>query len=256
MSNEQEVQQAEKKKPNIQLYHLMPLYTAPSASPFVVKLMTYLRMAKIDYSVVESRQNSSKGKSPFVLFNGKEIADTTFIINFLNKEMSVDLNSGLSECEKAISLAFQRLNEENLYWVLVHGRWHVKKEVFFTQFPISGFMRTGMRALAYLQIKPAMDANLHGHGMGRHSKEEIYSIAERDICALSTYLGEKQFFMGESPSEIDCTLFGTLVQFAYVKIGLKQETLLQEKYPNLLAYCDRMKEKYWPDWEEQCAKKK
>ena len=50
------------------------------------------------------------------MYNGKEYADSSFIIDFLNKERGVDLNSHLTEEQKAISRAFQKMNEENLYW--------------------------------------------------------------------------------------------------------------------------------------------
>ena len=251
MSKKQEIQQA-----NIQLFHPTRLFSASTPSPFALKLMTYFRMADLHYSVIESPQNSSKGKTPFILFNGKEIPDSTFIINFLNKEFNVDLNSSLTESEKATSLAFQRLCEENLYWVLVYYRWRVKNDEFFNQIPARGLKRIGVKISAKFQVKPALNANLHGQGMGRHSREEVDSIAERDMGALSSYLEGKQFFMGDKPTDVDCSVFGLLAQFAYVKIGAKPETLLQENFPNLLAYCNRMKKSYWPDWDEKCAKQK
>ena len=34
----------------------------------------------------------------------------------------------------------------------------------------------------------------HGHGMGRHTGEEMYSIMERDIQTLSDFLGDILFY--------------------------------------------------------------
>ena len=65
---------------------------------------------------MHSREKSSKGKFPWITYNGHSVADSAFCIEFLNKERGVDLNSWLSPEQRAVALAFQRLAEENLYW--------------------------------------------------------------------------------------------------------------------------------------------
>ena len=235
------------------MYHIGPIFGAPSPSSYVIKLMTYMRMANIKYKTINTRKTSSKGKMPFITYNGKQLEDTSFIINFLNKELNIDLNASLTDCDKAIALAFQRLCEENLYWLLVYNRWFVKKDEFVKQFPMTGLMKMGMQIFASTVFIPAQKKNLYGHGMGRHSKEEIYAICEHDLTALSTFLGEKQFFFGDTPTEIDCSLFGLLSEFIYVPIGCEQESLFEGKFSNLKAYCDRIKEKYWSDWDDCCV---
>ena len=240
----------------VQLFHIGPVTEAPSPSSFVLKLMTYFRMTKIDYKVVETTRSSSKGKIPFIKYNGKEIADSTFIIELLNKEFDVDLNSSLSEIDKAVSIAFQRLCEENLYWSMVYHRWYDCKDKFFGKFVMSSVMKAGMKVAAAIKYKPAIKANLNGHGMGRHNEAEIYRIAEKDITSLSTFLGEKQYLMGDEPTEVDAVVFGLMAQFVYVQVGTKEEDLIREKFPNIITYCNRIKSKYWPDWDEHCAHQK
>ena len=61
-------------------------------------------------------QMSSKGKFPWITYNGVEVADSQFCIEYLNKEFSVDLNENLSSLERSTARAFQMLVEENLYW--------------------------------------------------------------------------------------------------------------------------------------------
>ena len=241
---------------SLQLMHVGSIIGVPSPSSFVLKLMTYLRMAKITYKVIETLKTSSKGKIPFIIYKGKEMTDSAFIIEFLNKEFKIDLNSGLSDTEKSVSLAFQRLCEENLYWNMVYHRWFDGKNKFFDKFVMSGVVKAGMKVFAAVKYKPHVKANLNGHGLGRHSPEEIYRIAEKDINALSTFLGEKQFLMGDEPTEVDAAIFGLMAQFAYVPIGIKEEILIKDKFPNIVEYCDRMKAKYWPDWDEHCAQTK
>ena len=90
------------------------------------------------------------------------------------------------------------------------------------------------------------------HGIGRHSQEEIHSIATDDIRACSSFLGNKQFFMGDKPSVIDAVMFGFFAEMAYaMPPGSWVTRLVTEDFKNLKDYCERMKEKYWPDWDSK-----
>ena len=70
--------------------------------------------------------------------------------------------------------------------------------------------------------------------------------------ALSTLLGDKPFFNGEFPTTIDCTIFGHLVQFVYLPLDIPQKAYIKENCPNLAQFVDRMRETFWPDWQELC----
>jgi hypothetical protein len=43
---------------------------------------------------------------------------------------------------------------------------------------------------------------------GRHSKQEIERMAIDDITAISTFLADKQYFMGSKLTTIDATVWG------------------------------------------------
>ena len=59
---------------------------------------------------------SSKGKIPFITYNGEDVADTQFCIEYLNKKLGKDFNSHLSNTERAVARAFLKMTDENLYW--------------------------------------------------------------------------------------------------------------------------------------------
>ena len=84
-----------------------------------------------------------------------------------------------------------------------------------------------------------------GHGMGRHAAEEVYHIGRTDITALADFLGDKPYFLGEAPTSLDATAYAFLANIILVPLdsALKQHAL---KYPNLEAYCQRMKARYYP----------
>ncbi|KAK6188635.1 hypothetical protein SNE40_004775 [Patella caerulea] len=54
-------------------------------------------------------------------YNGETVADSAFIIEYLNKKLALDLSMNLTQTERAIGRAFSKMMEDNTYWyVLVH----------------------------------------------------------------------------------------------------------------------------------------
>ena len=98
------------------LHVFRPTPRVVNASPACLKLETFLRMAKIPYETDTSRKTSSKGKMPWIEFNGRPMADSNFCIRFLNKELGVDVDSHLSETERSIAHTILTMLEENTYW--------------------------------------------------------------------------------------------------------------------------------------------
>ena len=72
------------------------------------------------------------------------------------------------------------------------------------------------------------------------------------VPALSNILGDKKFFNGEEPTNIDCAMFGHLVQFLYIPMDIPQKQFIQKQCPNLSDFVDRMRDRFWPDWDEMC----
>lgn len=67
---------------------------------------------KVDHSGTMS----SKGKTPWMEYNGVAVADSQLCIQHLNTRLGVDLNIKLSPSIQAQARAFRELTEENLYW--------------------------------------------------------------------------------------------------------------------------------------------
>ncbi|XP_066279831.1 failed axon connections homolog [Branchiostoma lanceolatum] len=227
-------------------YHAPPpLKVIPCHTPFGMKLETYLRMADIPYETMYSWRMGPKGKIPWIEYNGEAMGDSGLIIEFLNREKGVDLNQSLSEADKAVSRAFTKMGEENTYWGGVRNRWIDNLDQMQELMEVSWI---GMLLLRSLRVKRRR--NLWAHGMGRHSKDEIEGIVEKDVKAISTFLGTKPYLMGDEPTEADAAVFGQLSEVCCAFPGSYMERLVTVEYPNLQAYFNRMKDRYWPDWGE------
>ncbi|XP_020623533.1 failed axon connections homolog [Orbicella faveolata] len=98
------------------LHQMPPNNRVLNVSPPCLKLEAYLRMNNIPYESDYSFNMSSKGKVPWIEYNGKSVADSNFIIRFLNEEFQFDPDAHLSVVEKAIAHSMLVTLEENTYW--------------------------------------------------------------------------------------------------------------------------------------------
>ena len=100
----------------------------------------------------------------------------------------------------------------------------------------------------------SIKSNFHAFsiGSGTHDLGEMMDCSFEDLQALSNILKDQPYFNGDSPSTVDCTIFGHLVQFVYLPLDIPQKYYIQDHCPNLYAFVDRMRDKLWPDWKEMC----
>ncbi|KAL3890220.1 hypothetical protein ACJMK2_002511 [Sinanodonta woodiana] len=236
-------------KDTVVLHQLDRAHYAPNLSHFAVKVETYLRITKIPYvNRFDGFNGAPKGKVPWIEYNEDVIPDSSFIIEFLNRKFSIDLNKDLTAEQRATSRALQKMVEENTYWCHILLRWafHVK-EMFIYYLGVPTVLFT--RFILWRCSRRIMNKG-YVQGIGRHTYEEITHIAKGDLKALSDFLGSKNFFFGDDVTEVDCAIFGQLSQIKWHTPDCETKTFFFDECSNLNKYCDRMKEKFWPDWDE------
>jgi len=232
----------------LKLYQFDPALGLPNASPFCMKLETYLRMAKVPFEIppatLRDLRRAPKGKLPYIEDQGKTLADTTLIIDYLKANYGDSLDAWLGSEQRAIALAFQRLLEENLYWALLYTRWIEPAAWPQTRSAFFGNLPLPLKWIVPPMARRGLIKEMLGHGMGRHSREEILGIGKRDITALADFLGDKRYFMGSQPCSLDATAYAFLANLIWPPLAsaLKQHAL---QYPQLEAYCDRMRRQYY-----------
>jgi glutathione S-transferase len=231
----------------ITLHQYFPNWGLPNASPFCMKLETYLRMANLPYTVVyeDKPDKAPKGKMPYIEDEGKKIGDSNLIVEYLQEKYGDRTEANLSPSDRGISLAMRRLIDENLYWCMVYSRWidepnwEITRSAYFSKLPpivkqiLPGVLRNRVRQ------------SLDGHGMGKHTSDEIYAIGCKDLIALSGFLGAKQFFFGDTPTLLDASAYATV--FNFLKAPIESPLDAQAKQlENLVAFSDRMTARFYP----------
>lgn len=230
----------------ITLYTFGPFFGSPDASPFVMKGEMLLKIAGLPYETsTRGFTRAPKGKLPYIKDGDAIIADSTLIRLHLEKKYGFDFDRGLSERDKGVAWNVEKMLEDHLYWVMVYWRWMIDEN--FDRGPRHFFDRAPalLRPLICAMVRKKVRANLHGHGIGRHSDVEKSALADRGVQALSQVLGDNRYLMGDQVCGADATAF------AFIAGGLPEVFVspLQKKLagtPNLVAYHDRMMAEFFP----------
>ena len=171
-------------------------------------------------------------------------SDNGLIIEYLGERFDRDPDAGLSAEQRAVGRALRCLLEENLYWALVYDRWFVDANWHVVRDIVLGGVPGPVRPLVAAFARRGVRGQLKGHGIGLHTEEEIHAIGCKDVAAVADFLGSKPYLMGERPTRIDASAFGTLANLvkAPATSPIRDECL---KRDNLVEYVDRMLERYF-----------
>jgi glutathione S-transferase len=230
----------------ITLHTFGPMFGLPDPSPFVTKADVLLKMSGLPF---ESRsgnfRQAPKGKMPYIEDDGVAIGDSTLIRLHLEEKHSVNFDRHLSITERGIAWAVEKMLEDNLYWAMVHARW--MNDANFAKGPANFFkaIPAPVRPFIVAMIRRSLRKNLRAQGLGRHSLNEITALANRATDALSAVLNDKPYLMGTNKCGADATAFafalGILCPLFDTQIREHAET-----HKNLIAYCDRMRNEFFP----------
>jgi glutathione S-transferase len=234
----------------IRLYQFNRAFGLPNPGPFCMRVETYLRMTGLPYEAINdtrSMRKAPKGKLPYIEDQERLIGDSGLIIDYLKATYGDPLDGGLSAEDRAIAHAMQRMIGEHLYWAMLYSRWlDPDAWPYYRDILFKGLAKPIRRIVAAL-VQRRLRAQFYGHGMGRHSREEIYALGKADINALAAFLGDKPYFLGNSPTSLDATAYAflSMIVSAPTNSPLKECAL---SHPQIPAYCERMRAAYYPDF--------
>ncbi len=232
----------------ITVYAFEPGFGMPSASPFVTKVLVLLKMAELPFGIeiTQDLGKAPKGKLPYIRDENDVIGDSDVIRRHLQSRHGVDFDRGLDPTERATGLALTRLAEEHLYWCLMYHHWQIDqhwlviKEMFFGAVPAE------RRDQVAQEVRTQVLRDLHGHGMGRHSHDEMLDFARADLQALADILGDRPFLFGTEPTSADAAIAPQLVAIAADSFDAPLNRAIHD-HPRLVDYGKRVLATYFPD---------
>ena len=224
--------------PIIRLVQFPPVW-GRNVSPFGLKLETWLRLSGIPFEVSTSLKldKAPKRKFPYIHDGPLTVGDSSLVIRHLKETRAIDPDLALHEDEMAQAVALQRLFEDHLYFVLAYSRW-IDPEGFAVVGPaFLQFLPKAVRPAASVFLRMRMRRMLWSQGIARHSAAEVYAFGREDLHAVSAFLADKPFFMGEQLTTIDAVAYGFLANILFVPVETELKRAAAE-FPNLVAWCE------------------
>lgn len=231
----------------ITLHTFGPAFGQPDASPFVMKAMLLLKLAGQPYteaSFAGGAKVGPKGKRPFLVDDGLTVADSTLIRFHLEKKYGVDFDAHLSEPQRGVTWALEKMCEEHLYFAAMYFRWI--KEDNFRKGPATFFDRTPalIRPVVRTLVRNNTRKLLLAQGLGRHTEAEIATLAGRDIDALAAVLGDADCFGGACPCAADASV-GAFILSGLCELFDSPLLPRLKQHQNLVAYGQRVKSRFF-----------
>jgi len=247
------VQKSDWSRDVVYLYQFPLCPSVRTISPFALKLETWLRVSNIKYENIFSMKFHPKtGLIPYIELNGESFSDSNIIIEKLKKEFNITSDENLSREQLAMSHAATSMVENFTAQTGFHYRYGYNMARFVEVLQLGEYYNNPKSVKNWARFQPYVTkVRNHFSGLGREENSTVWMLSSKDLKALSSWLGEKEYFHGGSePSTVDCMIFGHLAQFLYIDIGFPQRTFLETECNNLVELVKRMKEKYWQDWDK------
>ncbi len=216
-----------------------------TASPFGVKLLTWLRMHDIPHEVhaADNPTKGPKGKVPWAVVDGKTIGDSQLIIDAIRKERGIVDDEHLTARQKAIATSTRLMLEDHYHQVweyelfIQEAGWQLGLTYWDVLPPV-------VRVLIRNMARRALQQQLHARGIGRHSRDEIIKMGIDVLDTVDELLGDGPFFLGDEPSSVDATVFGFMALTKWTHNESPVWDHFRERR-RLGEYCERMRERYF-----------
>lgn len=231
----------------ITLYGSGRRFGLPDASPFVTKAEILLKMAGVPFARAKADfRKAPKGKIPYIDDGDLRLGDSTFIRWHLETTLGFDFDAGLSGADRAVAWAFEKMCENELYWAIVHTRWADAENFDRGPRQFFGEVPAPLRPVVVAIVKRSIRSSLKGQGLGRHSPAEVARIGAGNLKAISDFLGDKPWLMGETPCGADAAVW-SMVAGAICPHFRSGVRAAGESHANLVAYRDRGMRTWFPE---------
>lgn len=222
----------------IQLFGFGPMFGLSDGSPFVLKVETYLQLAKIPYRFqpgISNLKKAPKGKLPYIIDGDKTVADSSVILDYLATNYR-DLDADLSAKERALSHVIMKFMDEHIYWCGAYARWTTDKGWAIACPVLFGDLPKPLQLIVPSIIRRKIKKKILAQGLGLHDETTVTKIMDDGLSALSELLGDNTFFLGKpQPTTIDAVVYGFLLAFSTPDMQASYDAIWR-RYANLPRY--------------------
>ncbi|MES1913141.1 MAG: hypothetical protein MHM6MM_005360 [Cercozoa sp. M6MM] len=231
---------------------------SPGLSPFSLRVEARLRLAGIPYKYCATNSPSKKGRWPYLIVDGEEIADSQCIANaLLNRdERSRALDAELTAEQKAIGKAFSSMCINSLYFYLIRERWLENYSTFIPKaFPTLPWYMFFVPSLVHSRTK----RRCQEQGQLDHTFEEATEMAMTELRAVSDFLAASpsRFLFGDTVTNYDIDVYAFVAQFRYNYALSAVDSALSEHNDGRLAqFIDDVQSAVFPEEAPAFAEKR
>uniref|UniRef100_A0A914EB60 Metaxin glutathione S-transferase domain-containing protein n=1 Tax=Acrobeloides nanus TaxID=290746 RepID=A0A914EB60_9BILA len=75
------------------------------------------------------------------------------------------------------------------------------------------------------------------------------TILRNDLQAIETYLGDKEYFFGDQPSQIDIEVFAHVAAIYYVPHHHLSKELVESEFPKILKHTQKVAKKFFSEFK-------
>jgi isoprene-epoxide---glutathione S-transferase len=232
----------------ITVYGYVPAWGVPDISPYVTKVLAYMTFTGLEFQhktqdLARIDEDAPHGKLPYIIdSDGTKVADSNVIISYLKKKYGDPLDADLSRSEAASALAWNRLIEEHLYWSgVIEPRWRLDTGwETYIPYIVQGAEVTPELRAALDAFRVRIMAGFNGQGMGRRCSEVVQDCFRADVDAISDYLADKPYFLGDRLRSLDASVYAMLRHIADQPQQWPGSGYAMSK-PNIVAYLGRIR---------------
>lgn len=236
----------------IKVHKFGPSFGLPDASPFVMKVETYLRMTGQPYETAWGDvRKAPRRQLPIIEVDGKIVPDSGNIVEMLESRRAEKLDAHLDARQRAIGTAFRSMLEEYLYFGVLYMRWATDDGWAVFEPALREMLgRMGvpgmLRGMICGQARKQTVERTTKQGIGRRPRAEVVAICQQILDALSVQLGDGPFLFGERPTTYDASVYAFAAGALCPAFDNEVRKHAASK-ANLAAYEKRVQEKYWKD---------
>lgn len=245
-----------------------------SLSPFCLKLEAFLKFANIPYETVNhmGNQGSPTGKIPFIEHDGRLLADSTDIIQYLEScldDSTSELHAAASDTTAPVKFMstreltreqvarghlIQSTLENHFYFFVLYQRYICSDDnyAYYVNL-LFGSQNALVRWLIRHPFKNLLRNYLwnqvYAQGVARHSPERIVELARADLDAVGALLPPSGYLFSEDRLTVyDACVYGFLCNAIYgpdLKEDLGVKQYIHDEHPHMIDYVNRIRDEFF-----------